>query len=179
MKDNLSEKLIECEKIFDGAIVHLEKWRIELPNGKPATREIVRHVGASGVLALDESNRCCLVRQFRAPLGRITLEIPAGKLDYRGADTLEAAKRELSEETGITAEKWMKLNRIETSVGFCDEFIDLFLARGLTIGETHPDEDEFLELVWMSYTEVLSAVKTGRIMDSKTIVAVLMAETLI
>ena len=100
MDEQLIEKVVDEESIYEGKIVHLHLMRVTLPSGKPGIREIVRHVNASAVVAVDENNNVLLVRQFRAPMGRVTCEIPAGKLDSPQEDPLEAARRERSEETG-------------------------------------------------------------------------------
>ncbi len=174
--DGLTEVKLSSDKIYDGAIVHLEKWQVRLPNGRTASREVIRHVGAAAVVAVDDSGRVCLVRQYRAPLGRVTLEIPAGKLDQFGADRFETAVRELKEETGLSAEKWTHLGDIATTPGFCDEIIGLYLARGLSSGQTHPDEDEFLNVEFIPFAKALEMVYSGKIQDAKTVSALLLAQ---
>ncbi len=175
MDQHLTEKLIAGETVYDGKVVHLEKWVVELPNGRKASREIIRHVGAAGVLAVDDQGLVTLVRQFRAALGCVTLEIPAGKLSRKDDDPLLAAMRELSEETGLQAEDWRHLTRIYTTVGFCDERIELYMARGLHQGTEHPDDDEFVEVVRMPLSELREMALRGELTDAKTCVAVLMA----
>jgi ADP-ribose pyrophosphatase len=128
---------------------------------------------------LDENGCVTLVRQFRAPLDRVMLEIPAGKLDSREEDRLLAAKRELEEETGLSAAKWTHLNDIATTPGFCDEVISLYLAEDLSQGETHPDEDEFLNIVRMPIDEACGMVMRGEIRDAKTQIAISMAKHII
>ncbi len=175
MDEHLTEKMIAGETVYDGKVVHLEKWVVELPNGRKAGREIIRHVGAAAVLALDEDGMVTLVRQFRAALGCVTLEIPAGKLEKKDDDPLLAAMRELSEETGLEASDWRHLTRIYTTVGFCDERIELYLARGLYHGAEHPDDDEFVEVVKLPLSELTEMAVRGELMDAKTCVAVLLA----
>ena len=143
----IMEKTLSRERVFNGIILNIDHVVNELPNGKPAKREIAVHVGASAVLPIDEAGNVYLVRQFRAPIDQILLEIPAGKLDHVGEDRLLAAKRELEEETGLQAESWLHLTDTFTTAGFSNERISLYLARELKKGDSHPDEDEFLNLV--------------------------------
>ena len=116
-----------------------------------------------------------LVRQYRYPIEKVTLEVPAGKLDAVGEDPLHCARRELSEETGYTAEQYEKLTTIATTVGFSNEYIHLYFAQNLSVGSQHTDEDEFVNVVEMSFSEALGLVKTGEIIDSKTIISLMMA----
>lgn len=176
MGRNLDEKLLSIEQTFDGKLLHMERWIVELPNGKLTTREIIRHVGASAVVAVNDRDEICMVRQYRAALGRVTLEVPAGKLDHKGADPLECARRELSEETGLTAQHWQHLGPIYTTVGFCDERIDLYLAQGLSEGEPHCDEDEFVETEYIPYGTLLGMIQEGKLSDAKSVCALLLAQ---
>ena len=121
----LVEKKISSEPVFDGVLLHVMKDEVELPNGHKATREWIKHPGASAVIPLLPDKQIILVRQFRYPVGQVTLEVPAGKLDKIGEDPVECARRELSEETGYTAGKIWKLTTIATTVGFTDEFIPI------------------------------------------------------
>lgn len=172
---NLQEILLNKEDIYQGAILDVEKWQAQLPNGAVAAREIVRHRGAAAVVALDEAGNVLLVRQWRCPLNRETLEIPAGKLDHVGEDPLLCAQRELKEETGYTAQKWQLLLPMVSTPGFCDEKIHLYLAQGLTQGEARPDEDEFIALTRLPLKEAVSQVMAGKFQDAKTALAILMA----
>lgn len=171
----LTERIIERKSVFDGYILHIEHWTVALPNGKTAGREVAKHMGAAAVVPIDAEGCIYMVRQFRAPLERVMLEIPAGKLDSPGEDRLKAAKRELEEETGFTARVWTHLGDIATSPGFCTEVISLYMACGLDMGEARPDEDEFLNLVKLPFAEALSMVKRGEIQDGKSVSAILMA----
>lgn len=173
------EQNISSEPVFDGIILHIDHLTNRLPNGNLAKREVVRHIGAAAVLPIDDEGNVYLVRQFRAPVDRVLLEIPAGKLDYKGEDRLEAAKRELREETGYTAEKWTHLNDLLSTVGFCDECISLYLAQNLSAGECDPDEDEFVNVVKMPFTEAVDMVMNNEIRDAKTISALMMAYKLL
>lgn len=172
----IMEQFVSSEHVFDGLILHIDHVTNRLPNGKLAQREVARHIGASAVLPVDEEGNVYLVRQFRAPVDRVLLEIPAGKLDYKGEDRLQAARRELREETGLQAEKWTHLNDLLTTVGFCDECIAVYLAQGLTAGDQSPDDDEFLNVVKMPYAEALEMVYRNEINDAKTLTALLMAQ---
>ena len=175
---NIIEKNVESRRVFDGIILHIDHMTNELPNGQLAQRECARHIGASAVVPVDAEGNVYMVRQFRACIDRVLLEIPAGKLDYRGEDRLEAAKRELQEETGLTARSWVHLTDIFTTPGFSDELRSLYLARNLEAGRSHPDDDEFLNLVKMPLADVVTAIAGGEITDAKTICAVMLAEKL-
>ena len=170
------EQNVSSEHVFDGIILHIDHLTNRLPNGKLAKREVARHIGAAAVIPVDADGNVYLVRQFRAPVDRVLLEIPAGKLDFKGEDRLEAAKRELREETGLTAENWLHLNDMLTTVGFCDECISIFLARGLCTGDSDPDDDEFLNVVKMPLDEALEMVMSNEINDAKTVCALLMVQ---
>ena len=176
---SIMETTVDTKRVFDGLILHIDHITNRLPNGKLAAREIARHVGASAVVPVDGDGNAWLVKQFRAPVDQILLEIPAGKLDYKGEDRLEAAKRELREETGLTAANWTHLTDIVTTPGFSDECISLYLARDLSAGESHPDEDEFLNVVKVPLSELVEMIMRGEVTDSKTICAVLMAEKVV
>ena len=175
----LIEKKISSELIFDGKIVHLYKDTVELPNGKEATREVIRHVGAVGVIPVTDNGEVILVKQFRYPFGEVLTEIPAGKLDSKDEDIVEAAKRELREETGVTAERLFFIGDLYPSCAILDEVIHLFLAEGLSYGDCDPDDDEFLNVVKVPLAKALTDVLTDKIRDSKTQVAILKAAMLV
>ena len=177
MNENMLKEIIgDKEQIYKGAILDVQKWTVTLANGNKAPREIVLHRGASAIVPVDKDGNVYLVRQYRTPLDKIMLEIPAGKLDYWGEDRFECAKRELREETGFSAGKWTHLTDMATTPGFCSEVISLYLAQDLTMGETDFDDDEFLDLVKMPFKEAASMVARGEITDGKTALAILMAE---
>ena len=177
--DAIMEKNLSRERVFDGIILHIDHVTNQLPNGKAAKREIAVHVGASAVLPIDAEGNIYLVRQFRAPIDQILLEIPAGKLDSVDEDRLLAAKRELKEETGLEADDWLHLTDTFTTPGFSNERISLYLARKLHQSEACPDEDEFLNLVKLPFHEALAMVLRGEIRDAKTQIAISMASHLI
>lgn len=179
MYEDILEKLSDRRRVFDGAIIHVDHMTALLPNGKTALREVAVHMGASAVVPVDEEGSVYLVRQFRAPLEKVTLEIPAGKLDHPGENRLEAAQRELREETGFSADSWEKLTDLATTPGFCSEVISIYLAQNLHSGKTDFDEDEFLNLVKMPISQAVDQVMAGEICDSKTICGLLMAQRLI
>lgn len=172
---NLTEAQIHSQEIFDGIVVHLYKDTVSLPNGHPATREVIRHIGAVGVIPVTDDGKVIIERQFRYPLNRVVTEIPAGKLDSFTEDRLSAAMRELEEETGYTAKEWIPIGDYYPSPAYCDERITLYLARGLELGTRHLDEDEFLNFEAVPLEDLVNDVMEGRITDGKTQVAILKA----
>jgi ADP-ribose pyrophosphatase len=168
--DNWQEKTLHTEPIFQGKIITLQVDTIELPEGKTATREIVRHPGAAAVLALHE-DRMLVVEQYRKPMEKFQIEIPAGKLDP-GEDPIVCAGRELEEETGFRAATLKPISAFYTSPGFADEKLYLYLAEGLERGAMNPDEDEYLRVDAITLEEALAYIEVGRISDAKTILAV-------
>ena len=172
---NLVEVKTGSEEIFDGVILHVFKDTVQLPNGHPATREVIRHVGAVGVIPVTDDGKVIIERQFRYPLNSVITEIPAGKLDSFTEDRLSAAKRELEEETGYTAEEWIPMGDYYPTPAYCDERITLYLAKGLRLGQRHLDEDEFLNFEAVPLATLVEDVMSGRITDGKTQVAVLKA----
>ena len=173
--NSLREVPVASETIYDGKILHVEKWTVTCPNGREALREIVVHKGAAAVVPVFEDGTTLLVRQHRVAVDRMTLEIPAGKMDSADEDPLDCAVRELREETGLAAERMTLLTSLLTTPGFCTEKIAIYLAQGLSQGETHPDEDEFLGLVRIPLEEAVAMVMRGELRDGKTICGLLMA----
>ena len=171
---DLMETPIGRETLYAGKILDLERMTVRLPNGQTAAREIVRHRGACVVVAVDEAGRVALVRQYRAPIGRLTWELPAGKLEA-GEDPLVCAQRELAEETGYTAQRWTKLTALLSTPGFCDEVLHTYLATDLTRGQEHPDEDEFVQLEMAPMEALVERIFAGDVADGKTIAGVLLA----
>ncbi len=170
---NLEEKKLSSTLIYDGRVVHLYRDEAELPNGQTAVREVIRHVGAVCVVPLTERGEVICVRQYRYPHAQVLLEIPAGKLESRQEDRREAALRELREETGARCARLTSLGKLYTTPAFVDEVIDMYLAEGLTMGETSPDEDEFLEVVYIPLRTLVDDILAGKVPDAKTQAAVL------
>ena len=177
---DLTERKVSSQTIFEGQIVKLTVDQARLPDGNLASREVVYHPGGVAVLALDEENNVFLVRQYRYPIGRELLELPAGKLDHGAEeDRLLGAQRELSEETGLEAEEWTYLGYMLASPGFCNEALHMYLARGLRRRDQHLDEDEFLDVVTMSFQQLVDQVMDGTVTDAKTIATTLKVKTLL
>ena len=151
----------------------------QLPDGKQASREVVLHPGGVAVLPLDEDGNVTLVQQYRYPFHQVILELPAGKLDVEDEPHEMAARRELSEETGLEAEELTYLGCLLASPGFCNERLHLYLARGLSRAESHPDDDEFLNVVTMPFEQLLEQVMNGTIEDAKTVAGVLKTKVLL
>lgn len=168
----LKEERKSSQLIYRGRILTLRRDTVTLPNGREAVREVAEHPGGVGILALDGENRAALVRQYRYAFGRAMWEIPAGKREP-GEEPLATARRELQEEVGASAAHWQALGEIIPSPGCYGERLWLYLARELTLGRTHPDEDEFLELQWMPLEELTEKCLAGEIQDAKTIIAAL------
>lgn len=179
MDKHLEEKQISSEFLFDGKIVHLYKDEVLLPNGKKSFREYIKHVGAVAVVPLTENNEVICVKQYRYPFSEVLLEIPAGKLDSKDEDPLEAARRELREETGAVSKNLTYLGKFYSCPAILDECIHIYLARDLVIGDTDPDDDEFIEVVKIPIEELVDMICKGEISDGKTQAAVLKAFALI
>lgn len=173
----LHEEILGSDDVFQGLIFNVERTHVRLPSGMPADRDIIRHPGAAAIVALTESGKIAMVRQYRTPLDRVTVEIPAGKLDP-GEDPLDCARRELKEETGFTAGRIAYLTTIATTPGFCDEMIHIFLATQLEFEGANPDDDEFLNVELVPVRELVDAVLDGKIEDAKTVVGALACEVM-
>ena len=174
----LKETFVSRQEIFHGRIVDLRVDTVRLPNGHLTTREVIDHPGGVAVVAIDENDNVLTVKQYRYAFQTVLEEIPAGKLE-RGEDPAAAARRELSEETGLTADHWRKLTVLETTPGFCNERIHLYLATGLHAGKTHPDEDEFVCTLRMPLSDAVQKVMDGTFRDGKTALALLMVQQLL
>ena len=175
---DLTERTLESRRIFEGKIVTLLVDQAQLPDGKQASREVVLHPGGVAVLPLDGEGNVTLVQQYRYPFHQVILELPAGKLDA-GEPHETAARRELSEETGLEAEELIYLGCLLASPGFCNERLHLYLARGLSRADSHPDDDEFLNVVTMPFDRLLEQVMDGTIEDAKTVAGVLKTKGLL
>ena len=174
----LEEVFLSSKEMFQGALINVEHWQVLLPNGQTALREVVKHRGAAAVVPLDDAGNVTLVRQHRVAVGRFTWEIPAGKLDHVGEDMLDCARRELEEETGLHAENYRLLTVLDTTPGFCNEQIGIYLATGLSQHQMHTDADEFLRVRVFPLAEAIRMIMAGEIHDSKTIAGLLMAAQL-
>ncbi|HOA55932.1 MAG: NUDIX hydrolase [Acetivibrionales bacterium] len=175
---NYYEKTVSEKEIYRGNIIDVDLLTVTLPDGREATRDIVRHPGAAAVIPLNEKGEIYMVRQFRKPLDAVSLEIPAGKLDA-GEDPVICAGRELKEETGLTAEKLTFLVSLHSTPGFSDEVIHLFAATGLKEGDSCADEDEFITTEKYSVAELIDMVLKGKITDAKSMIGILLADRII
>lgn len=173
--ENLIEKTKSETDIFNGVILHVKKDTVVLPNGREATREIIRHVGAVCVIPVTDDGKVIIERQFRYPINSVITEIPAGKLDSPSENRLSAAKRELLEETGYTADEWIDMGIYYPAAAYSDEKITMYLARGLHKGDQKLDADEFLNVEEVPLSQLIDEVMSGEITDGKTQVAVLKA----
>lgn len=168
---DFTERTIETKNIFKGKIIDVNVHTVKLPNGKEAKREIVNHSGGVAILAFKDKDTVLLVEQFRKPIERNLLEIPAGKIE-KGEDIEVCGIRELEEETGYKAKEFKYLGKVVTSPGFCDEYIYIYLAEGLYKGlDNLGDEDEFINLKEVKIDRIKEMIKSGEIIDAKTISA--------
>jgi len=173
----LKEETISSVVVFSGKFLELRKDSVRLPDGSTTSREYVRHPGAVAMVALTADGRVLLERQHRYPLRRDFVEIPAGKLEAEEAH-IDTAKRELLEETGYAAAEWTRLGVIHNAIGYSDEAIELWLARGLEQRGAKLDAGEFLEVLSLPFDEALAMAADGRITDAKTIVGLFWAARL-
>ncbi len=171
----LSEKPSSSEDVFNGIILHVKRDTVTLSNESTAVREVIRHIGAVCVIPVTENNEVIMERQYRYPLDKVIWEIPAGKLDTPDEDRLSAIQRELREETGYTADEWTEIGDFHPAPAYCDEYITMYMARGLHKGEQDLDDDEFLDVYAVPLADLVRDVMEGRISDAKTQVCVLKA----
>lgn len=174
MNNKFEEKTIKSEPIYDGRIIKVKKDVVVLPNGETSIRELVVHPGAVGIIPITADGKLIVVEQYRKPLERSLVEIPAGKLEP-GEEPAVTAVRELEEETGFGAKSFTYLQSIATSPGFANEVIHLYIAKDLYKIENPAslDEDEFVELMTISLEEAEEMILDGRIYDAKTVIAVM------
>jgi ADP-ribose pyrophosphatase len=168
--DVVSSKRVLQTKIFD-----VWRERASGPHGAKFDREIVKHPGAAVMLARDSEGRVLLIRQFRLPLRKQLWELPAGRIDS-GENPLQAARRELKEETGYSAKRWKKIFSFYPSPGFCDEKMTAFLAQDLSEGDSDPEPYELIEKRFYDWDETVKMIASGRIKDSKTIATLLFVD---
>lgn len=166
------EKTVSSEKVFEGRIIKVKVDRVEMPDGSVATRELVEHPGGVGIVAITDKDEIILVEQYRKPLDKAIYEIPAGKLDP-GEHHRTYGIRELEEETGLSAKVFDYMGFIYPSPGFTDEITHVYLAKELTQGETHPDDDEFLDVKKVPFDTALKMVMDGKINDAKSVFGIL------
>jgi len=170
------EKKISSEQIYDGMIVSLRLDQVELENGDPALREVIDHPGGVAVLAVDTDGNILFVSQYRYAVQEELIELPAGKLE-RGEDPAAAGMRELEEETGYRSENLKWLITLRTTVAFCNERVEIFVAKDLIPSHQNLDEDEYVDVKAYSVQELKEMIFTGKIEDSKTIAAILAYES--
>ena len=173
-EDEPTEIVEKRDRVFTGRVFAAEVLGVRQSDGRQSGREIVKHNGGAAVLPMDDEMNVYVVRQFRSPFMHVLTEIPAGKLEI-DEDPMEAAVRELSEETGLVAEKVVHLGDIFPTPGYCSEILYLYLATGLKQGDCHPDEGEDLRVQKIPFAELLAMVENNEIHDAKTVVAVLQA----
>ena len=172
---NLIEKEIESEKVFEGRLLHVFRDKVELPNGHIAVREYIKHVGAACVVPVDDDGNVIVEKQFRYPFNAVLTEIPAGKLDSKQEPHLQAALRELKEETGYEADEMIYLGEYYPTCAYSDETIHMYLAKGLRRGEQHLDDDEFVDVEKVPLKTLVAQIMAGEIKDGKTQTALLKA----
>ncbi len=173
---HLHELEIESQQVYRGRLLDVRHDCVRLPDGNTATREYVMHQGAVVVIPFRDDGKLVFERQFRYPLRRTFLELPAGKIDP-GEDIRLTASRELREETGYAAREWRHLGVMHPCIGYSNERIEIFMARGLQIESGQSlDQGEFLDVLDLTLSEALLAVRSGEITDAKTITALFWAE---
>ena len=174
---DFTEHTFSSRTVYQGRLLHVLEDTVRLPDGRTSAREYIRHPGAVMMVALTEDDRALLVRQFRYPMRRHFIEIPAGKMEP-GEEPLATAQREFREECGFDATSWQHLTTIHPCIGYSDERIELYLAHHLTPVAAGPDDGEFLETIQLGFAEALDWVRAGRITDVKSIIGLMWADKL-
>jgi len=169
VRSRLKERAVEKRRGYAGKAINFSVDRVRLPNGREAIREYTDHPGAAAVVPFTADGKVVLVRQFRYPVGRVTVELPAGKLDG-GESPRVCAKRELREETGYTAGRFRRLLTFWPAAAFSNECLYIFVADRLKRGRIQLDKDEFLDVIRVHFKEALEWIASGKIKDSKTII---------
>ncbi|MGA8148192.1 MAG: NUDIX hydrolase [Gallionellaceae bacterium] len=172
---DLKETRLDSAVVYEGDFIKVLKDNVRLPDGSVSTREHIAHPGAVAVLALLDNGNLVMERQFRYAPQREFIELPAGKIDH-GEDILLCAQRELLEETGYVANEWIHLSTVWPCIGYANERMEYFLARGLAHQGRNLDDGEFLEVFELSLPEAMEWIRLGRINDSKTIVGLFWLE---
>jgi ADP-ribose pyrophosphatase len=175
---HLKEVKVDGDIAYEGHFLKVQRDTVRLPDGKTSKREYIRHPGAVVILPVFDDGSILLERQFRYPLNHVFIEYPAGKIDPN-EDPLECAKRELQEETGYTAREWQFVCTIHNAIAYSDEHLDIFLARGLTAGESKLDEGEFLETFKATVPEMLEWIREGKVTDVKTVIGTFWLEKIL
>lgn len=170
---HLIEKSIASQQIFNGNFMKVMRDIVELPSGKQAEREYIKHSGAVAVFALDKENNIILERQYRTPVSQIMIEVPAGKIDA-GEDYLTCGKRELLEETGYVSDEWDYLGEILPCIGYSTEKIVFYVAHNVVLTKANLDEGEFLEVYKQPLSELINDAYNGKITDGKTLAGLLL-----
>lgn len=179
--DKFYEKPISSEDVFHGKFLYVKSDQVLLSDKTHSTREFIVHPGASAIVAIDDNKNIIMIRQYRYPIKKVFIEIPAGKLNYPNEGgskelPLDTAKRELAEETGYFAKNWQELGVGHPCIGYSDEVIYYFTASNLELTHPNPDEGEIVETISMSIKEVFLAIENGEITDSKTITGIFLAK---
>lgn len=167
---HLREERVTGDDIYSGIFLKMKRDTVSLPDGQQAVREYLTHPGAVAIVALLDDGRVLLERQYRYPIAKACIEVPAGKLDPN-ENPLLCAQRELAEETGYTAKKWSYIRRIHPVISYSTEFIDIYLAEGLVPGASHLDEEEFLDVFAAPLEQLIAWVEEGEITDVKTTIS--------
>ncbi len=174
----LFEKTIESKVAYNGKILTVCSDKVELENGAEAYRDVIRHSGGVCVVPITDNNEVLMVRQFRYPFAEVLLEIPAGKLN-EGEDHYVCGRRELEEETGCTCSEYRYLGCLYPTPAYCSEITHMYLARGLSSGKQHLDDDEFLEIEKIPLDKAVQMVLNNEIPDAKTQLALLKAKAIL
>jgi ADP-ribose pyrophosphatase len=175
---DLTEHVLSSEVVFEGRLLHVRRDAVRLPDGEHSVREYIQHPGAVVVIPILDNGDLILERQHRYPLHRDFIELPAGKIDA-DEGTLACAQRELLEETGYLAREWQYVTTVYPCIGYADERLVYYVARGLIFRGHARDDDEFLEVFQMSFEQALEQVRSGEICDVKTVVGLFWLEKLL
>lgn len=175
---HLTEQTLQREELARGSFLKVVRDTVRLPDGGTATREFIQHPGAVVVVALLDDGQLVLERQYRHPVARVMIELPAGKLDA-GEGGLTCARRELLEETGYVAREWAYAGQMHPCIGYSDEFIEIWFARGLSQQQRRLDEGEFLDVITAMPQQLLQWCRDGQVTDGKTLSALLWVQNVL